>query len=57
MDEKFFKFLFFLAALVAGAMVIGFFLITIKISLAFVPEVEIMGISMTNKEINFISRK
>jgi hypothetical protein len=46
--EKIFKFVFFLAILVFLILVIGIFLLIVKFSLNFTPEIHILGITMTN---------
>jgi len=46
--EKIFKFIFFLAVVVFCIVVIGFFLLGIKFLLNFTPEINMMGILMTN---------
>ncbi len=45
--EKTFKFLFFLAVIVAIITVIGLFLVTVKIILLFQPQVNLMGIMLS----------
>jgi len=47
MDEKIFRFLFILAALVYGLVFIGIFLVFLKILLLFTPEINIMGLTIT----------
>jgi hypothetical protein len=46
--EKLFKFVFFLAAIVFLVLVIGIFLLIIKFLLNFFPEINILGVMMTN---------
>ena len=46
--EKIFKFIFGLAVVVAAIVVIGFFLLIVKILLNFFPEISILGVTMTN---------
>lgn len=45
--ERLFKFVFFLAVLVFCIVVIGLFLLLLKIILLFVPEIVIMGLRIT----------
>ncbi len=45
--EKLFKATFFLAVFVFCLVVIGFFLLLLKIILLFVPEINILGITIT----------
>ncbi|MDD5031867.1 MAG: hypothetical protein PHR36_02355 [Patescibacteria group bacterium] len=47
MDEKIFRFIFILAAIVFGLVFIGIFLILLKILLLFMPEINIMGLTIT----------
>lgn len=44
--EKTFKFVFFLAILVFCAVVIGLFLLALKVMLIFNPELRIMGLTI-----------
>jgi hypothetical protein len=46
--EKMFKFVFFLAAIVFLILIVGIFLLLIKFSLNFVPEINILGVRMSN---------
>jgi hypothetical protein len=46
--EKLFKFVFFLAVIVFLVLIIGIFLLIIKFLLNFIPEINILGIVMTN---------
>ncbi|MFA5247840.1 MAG: hypothetical protein WC415_01150 [Patescibacteria group bacterium] len=46
--EKIFKFIFGLAVVVAGFVVIGLFLLIIKVLLNFFPEISILGVTMIN---------
>ena len=45
--EGFFKFLFVLAVIVAAIVVIGLFLLLVKIMLMFSPQVHIMGLVLS----------
>lgn len=47
-QETFFKLIFFLAIVVFGITIIGFFLLGVKITLLFVPEVKLAGMSIVN---------
>ncbi|MDD4901838.1 MAG: hypothetical protein PHE24_01755 [Patescibacteria group bacterium] len=47
-SERIFKFVFFLAILVALILVVGIFLLVIKFLLNFVPAIHILGVMMTN---------
>ncbi len=44
--EKTFKFLFFLAVFIAALIVIGLFLLILKVILMFQPEVSILGLTI-----------
>lgn len=46
--EAIFKFVFFLAVVVFIIVIIGFFLLAVKFSLNFIPEVNILGVKMIN---------
>lgn len=46
--EKIFQFVFFLAIIVMIIIIIGFFLLGVKFSLNFVPEVNLLGVKMIN---------
>jgi hypothetical protein len=46
MGEKAFKFIFILAILIFCSVVIGIFLIVLKILLLFQPDISIMGLSI-----------
>gem|GEM_PF-6784533 len=46
--ENLFKFVFFLAIVASIILAIGIFLLVIKFSLNFIPEIRILGVSMTN---------
>ncbi len=45
--EKIFKILFFIAVLVFCVLVVGIFMLIIKIILLYLPEVKLFGITMT----------
>ncbi len=44
--EKTFKFLFFLAVLIAAFIVIGLFLLVLKVILMFQPEINLLGLTI-----------
>jgi len=46
--ERIFQFVFFLAIIVMIIIIIGFFLLGVKFSLNFVPEVNLLGVKMIN---------
>ncbi len=46
--EKIFKFIFFIAIIVLIIVIIGFFLLGVKFSLNFTPEINILGVKMIN---------
>jgi ABC-type phosphate transport system permease subunit len=46
--ESLFKFVFFLAVIVFLVLIIGIFLLIIKFLLNFFPEINILGVMMTN---------
>jgi hypothetical protein len=46
--EKMFKFVFFLAVIVFLVLIIGIFLLVVKFLLNFFPEINILGVVMTN---------
>lgn len=46
--ETIFKFVFFLAVIVFLILIIGIFLLIIKFTLNFVPDIRILGVTMTN---------
>lgn len=45
--EKMFKFVFFSAVVVFCIVIIGFFLLLIKFILNFIPEITLLGVTMT----------
>ncbi len=45
--ENWFKFVFFIAIIVFCIMIIGFFLLFLKIMLSFLPEINILGLTIS----------
>lgn len=47
--EAIFKFIFFLAIIIFCVVVVGFFLLGLKFTLNFIPEINLMGMTITSR--------